>query len=147
MTPASSSAALTPQQHVEQQCALRGEAAVATTCIRLLRGHDVAPDDVIGLVGAPARKFFDGGEHDDGYWLRVWGARGLLWSWDPRATEAIRVGLHDDHWRVREMSAKVVARHLLDDLFDDVATCREDAVPRVRAAAARAVARITSAGA
>jgi hypothetical protein len=135
----------TPQQYVEQQCALRGKGAVATTCIRLIRGDDVAPNEVIGLVGAPAEKFFDGRPHEDVYWLRVWGARGLLWSWDPRATESIRAGLHDEHWRVREMSAKVVARHLLDDLFDDVSRCRDDEVPRVRAAASRAVARITSA--
>jgi hypothetical protein len=145
MTPASSSAGLTPRQHVAQQCSVRGEDAVATTCIRLLRGEDVAPDEVIGLVGAPAQKFYDDREHDDVYWLRVWGARGLLWSWDARGSAAIRAGLHDEHWRVREMSAKVVARHLLVDLFDDVAGCVDDPVPRVRSAASRAVVRLTTA--
>jgi hypothetical protein len=106
---------------------------------------DVPPVEVIGLVGAPAQKFFDGRPHEDVYWLRVWGARGLLWSWGARATDAIRGGLHDEHWRVREMSAKVVARHLLDDLFDDVAQCLDDDVPRVRAAASRAMARLAAA--
>jgi hypothetical protein len=140
MTPSSASASLTPQQRVGQECALRGKDAVTTTCIRLLRGQDVSPLDVIGLVGPPAQKFFDGRPHDDVYWLRVWGARGLLWSWDPRALAALRAGLGDEHWRVREMSAKVVARHRLDELFDDVKPCLHDEVPRVRAAALRAIA-------
>jgi len=110
-----------------------------------MRGLDVSPGEVVGLVGAPAQKFFDGRPHEDIYWLRVWGARGLLWSWDPAATDAIRGGLHDEHWRVREMSLKVVGRHRLHDLFDDVAPCLDDEVPRVRAAASRAVALLTAA--
>ena len=74
------------------------------------------------------------------YWLRVWGARGLLWNWDPRAVDPIRTALGDDAWRVREMAAKVVARHLVDDVQPDVAALVDDPVPRVRAAASRALA-------
>jgi len=38
----------------------------------------------------------------------------------------------DDAWRVREMAAKVVARHLLGDLMSNVANLRSDPVARVR---------------
>jgi hypothetical protein len=96
-----------------------------------------------GLVGPGAEKFLDGHPHDDTYWLRVWGARGLLWAWEPTATPAIAVSLGDDAWRVREMAAKVIARHLVADLLTQVADLSHDPVPRVRAAAARAVAQIT----
>lgn len=74
------------------------------------------------------------------YWLRVWGARGLMWNWDPRAVESIRAALADEAWRVREMAAKVVARNLVDEAQPQVAELVHDPVPRVRAAAARALA-------
>lgn len=80
------------------------------------------------------------------YWLRVWGVRGLLWNWDRRALATLRSALLDDAWRVREMSAKVVARHLVDDLQPEVAALAHDPVPRVRAAASRALALLSAAG-
>jgi hypothetical protein len=45
------------------------------------------------------------------------------------------------------MAAKVVARHLVAEAFPAVTDLREDAVPRVRAAADRALVRLTHAGA
>jgi HEAT repeat protein len=74
------------------------------------------------------------------YWLRVWGARGLLWNWDARATDAVRRALSDEAWRVREMAAKLVARHVIDEAQPDVVELVHDPVPRVRAAASRALA-------
>jgi hypothetical protein len=78
------------------------------------------------------------------YWFRVWAARGLLWALDDQVAsrdvvDALRTGLGDPAWRVREMSAKVIARHALGDLFGAVAALHDDPVPRVRAAADRAV--------
>jgi len=70
-----------------------------------------------------------------------------LWAWDDSALDAVSVALSDQAWRVREMAAKVVARHLLGDALPAVAELRDDPVPRVRAAANRAVARLTQAGA
>ena len=55
----------------------------------------------------------------------------------------VRTGLP----KLREMAAKVVARHLVGDLLSAVADLRTDPVPRVRAAADRAVARLTGKGA
>ena len=64
----------------------------------------------------------DGGPTEDQrYWLRVWAARGLLWAWDDTAIEAVRSGLRDPAWRVREMCAKVIARHAVGDLLEAVA--------------------------
>jgi HEAT repeat protein len=137
---------LTPRERVEHQCASRGRAEVVDTCVRLLGSQSIAPAQLRGLVGPAAERFLDGRRHDDTYWLRVWGARGLLWSWEPEATTAIEQALGDDSWRVREMAAKVIARHLVADLLTQVAGLSQDPVPRVRAAAARAVAQITQHG-
>jgi hypothetical protein len=107
----------------------------------------VDPALLLALAGPGAGTFLDGQPHDDTYWLRVWGARGLLWAWDDSARPAVRQALGDEHWRVREMAAKVVARHELGDTLPVVADLRDDPVPRVRAAATRAVAVLTAAGA
>jgi hypothetical protein len=79
-----------------------------------------------------------------GHWPRVWAARGLLHAWDDAATEAITRATKDEAWRVREMAAKVVARHQVGDALGAVAALRDDEVPRVRAAAGRAVVRLTA---
>lgn len=139
--------ALTPKERVASECARRGDLAVVATCRDLVRGRSVDPDLLIALAGPGATKYFDGRPHDDVYWWRVWGARGLLWNWDASATDDVRVALTDDAWRVREMALKVVARHQLGDLVDDAAARREDPVPRVRAAADRAIAVLTASGA
>jgi len=107
----------------------------------------VAESLVRALGGPAADKFFDGADHEDLYWFRVWGARGLLWAWDDSAMHAVLAALDDESWRVREMGLKVVARHLLGDALDAAAGLREDPVLRVRAAARRAVVLLTQAGA
>jgi len=120
---------------------------VVAGCVRLVAGDDTDPALLMALGGPGAAKFLDGGPHADTYWLRVWGARGLLWAWDECALDAVLAALDDEAWRVREMAVRVVARHLLGDALPAVAALREDPVPRVRAAAARTVALLTRAGA
>ena len=78
------------------------------------------------------------------YWLRVWEpaaccGSGMTW----RSTRS-GPGLVDSSWRVREMSAKVIARHTVGQLFEAVATLREDPIPRVRTAATRAIITLTA---
>src|SRR5436305_5021372 len=136
---------VTPQQRVEAECARRGRAAVVADCVALLRGQ-TNPDLLVSLAGKGAEKFFDGGQHHDTYWFRVWALRGLLWAWDSSATDVVREALSDEAWRVREMAAKVVARHLVGDALPSVAPLQDDPVPRVRAAAAGALVRLTEAG-
>ena len=136
-----------PQQRVEAECRRRGQRAVVDGCARLIGGDYSDVGLITALAGRGAAKFFDGREHDDTYWFRVWGARGLLWAWDGNATGALTAACRDEPWRVRERAAKVVARHLVGDLLSAVADLRIDPVPRVRAAADRAVTRLTGEGA
>ena len=138
---------ITPRDSIAAECALRGKAAVAGDCIALLAGRPPDPELLRALAGPGTSKFFDGGEHVDTYWYRVWALRGLLWNWDDRATEAVCAALEDDHWRVREMAAKVAAKHLVGEASVSLAALRDDSVPRVRGAAERALARLSEADA
>jgi hypothetical protein len=118
---------------------------VVSGCAALLDGRDTDPDLVVALGGPGAMRVISG--ENKQYWLRVWGARGLLWAWDEIAVASVNAALRDDHWRVREMACKVIARHQVGDALPVVAELRDDPVPRVREAAARAVVLLTAAGA
>jgi hypothetical protein len=145
--PARSRWELTPRQSVELECARRGHQQVVDGCVKLLRGLDV-DDNLIMALGGPAGRIVldDGPAQRNQYWRRVWGARGLLYVFDDRAAPAIIGALHDEHWRVREMAAKVIARHKIDAALAAVANLRDDPVPRVRSASERAVVMLTAAG-
>jgi hypothetical protein len=143
---------LTPKQSVERECARRGTARVVAGCVSLLRGQ-AADDALVIALGGPAGQVVldDGPRESQLYWLRVWGARGLLYAWDdgaaPSVTAAVIEALDDEAWRVREMAAKVIARHRLGAALGAVARLRDsDPVPRVRAAAVRATVLLTAAG-
>jgi HEAT repeat protein len=138
---------LTPRQSVEAECDRRGKPAVVSGCVDLLEARDV--DDALVLaLGGPAAEYVLGGREGgkEGYWPRVWAARGLLYAWDDRATAAIVRATADDAWRVREMAVKVIARHGVGDALSVVTGLRNDHVPRVRSAAERAVAVLTASG-
>ena len=128
------------------ECRLRGTSAVVAGCIDLLHGREV-DNALIVVLGGPLAELVltghAGGKR--GYWPRVWAARGLLYAWDDRATEAVIAATADDAWRVREMAAKVVARHLVGDAFDAMTRARGDPVERVRAAAERALRKLVDA--
>lgn len=115
-------------------------------CIDLIDGAtDVDPTLIYALGGPPAQWAVSGSEGGPDYWLRVWAARGLLWAWDDRALPVVEKVLRDPAWRVREMAAKVAARHLLADLLQALEQLRGDSNRRVVAAAERAIARIVAA--
>ncbi len=136
---------LTPRQSVAAECARRGRAAVVGGCIDLLQGQDTDDALLIALAGPAAQAVLDGSAGGKaGYWPRVWAARGLLHAWDDRATAVIIQATADDAWRVREMAAKVIARHRVADALPAVSQLRTDPVPRVRAAAERAVVLVTA---
>jgi len=138
---------VTPRRSIDAACGRRGRRAVVDGCVALVHGERVDPDLLGALAGPAAAKFRDGRARPDDYWLRVWGTRGLLWAWEPSAAPAIDVALTDEAWRVREMALRVVRRHLLGDTLPVVVRLRDDPVARVRAAASRAVATLTAAGA
>jgi HEAT repeat protein len=134
----------TPRLSIEAECGRRGKPALVEGCIALLARRPVDDALVLALGGEHGAVVLDSGPESQ-YWLRVWAARGLLWAWDPVATQAIIGALTDEHWRVREMAAKVVARHGVDEAFDAVSALSNDPVPRVAEAAARAVTLLTTA--
>jgi hypothetical protein len=141
---------VTPRLRVIAERDRRGAAPLTAGCVALLEGRvDEGSDGLILVLGGEnAVYILDGGAGGrDGYWPRVWAARGLLHAWDPAATAAIIGATSDEAWRVREMAAKVIARHRVGDAFDAAAALRADPVERVRAAAARAVTILTAAGA
>lgn len=74
------------------------------------------------------------------YWARVWAVRALLYIWDDSAGSAVMSALTDEHWRVREMAAKVAARREMGEAADALGRVLGDDVERVRIAAALALA-------
>jgi hypothetical protein len=143
---------LTPRQSVERECARRGEHEVVARCVALLRGGDTDLE-FARVIGGPAADSVLGPHlrSDQRYFLRTWAARALLYAWDAAAAgaavAAVVAALADEAWRVREMAAKVVARRQLGEALSAVAALQQDPVPRVRAAATRALAVLTVTGA
>ena len=138
---------LTPEQRITLECARRGKQAFVAGCVALLHGRYAAVDDdlIVALGAEHGQNVLIGYNYGKGgYWPRVWAARGLLHAWDSAATGAIIHATADDAWRVREMAAKVIARYRVGDALEAVAALRTDAVPRVRAAADRAVRLLTA---
>jgi hypothetical protein len=71
------------------------------------------------------------------YWLRTWGARGLLRCWDELATPAVVRGLADEHYRPAEMCLKVCGRYDVAGSGPGAALLVGHELPRVRATAVR----------
>jgi hypothetical protein len=140
----------TPKLRIIAECARRGQDAFTKGCVDLLHGrYDSVDDDLVRVLGGEngdqVLNGWNGGK--GGYWPRVWAARGLLHAWDGVATEAIIHATRDDAWRVREMAGKVIAAHRVGEALEAIAPLRDDGVPRVAAAAARAVVILTADGA
>ena len=94
--------------------------------LRYLTGHTWAPDD-------PVR---DPAVWKD-YWVRTWGARGLLHCWHDAASDAVVTGLSDAHHRPAEMCLKVAAKHDVAGAGPGAAVLARHELPRVRANAVR----------
>jgi HEAT repeat protein len=131
---------MSPRQSVEAECGRRGCTAVVAGCVSVLEGRDFDDALVLALGGPAAEPVLSGREGGrDGYWPRVWATRGLLYAWTDDAIPAVVGATTDEAWRVREMAAKVIARHRVGDALSAVLALRDDPVARVRTAADRAV--------
>jgi len=130
---------MTPQQSILFECDRRSREDVVRDCIATLNGHSF-DDHFLRVIGGPSAETVldDRAGGVRGYWPRVWAARGLLHVWDDVATAAVIDATTDDSWRVREMSAKVIARHRVKPAIDAVVALLDDHNARVRAAAGRA---------
>jgi hypothetical protein len=94
--------------------------------LRYLTGHTWEADD-------PVR---DPAVWKD-YWVRTWGARGLLHCWHDAATGAVVAGLDDQHYRPAEMCLKVAAAWDVAGAGPGAAALATHPLPRVRAQAVR----------
>jgi HEAT repeat protein len=113
-----------------------GEHEVSDRAAALLRGTNEGEEFLLWVGGRHAQGILDGAPAL--YWPEVWGARALLYAWDGPAAEAIRMGLGNQAWRVREMCCRVVAARELP-LGADLLPLLGDETARVRANAVRAL--------
>jgi hypothetical protein len=112
-------------------------------CVAILKGDKVDEATLVALAGPAATQVLRGGAGGvNGYWPRVWALRGLLYAWDESAVAVVVNSASDGSWRVREMCAKAVARHRVDDALEVMAVLTDDPVLRVRQAAHRALVRL-----
>jgi hypothetical protein len=119
-----------------------GEAALVTKVTGLLDGQNEGDDVLLYVGGRHAQGVLDGAPAL--YWPELWGARALLHVWNDSAESAVLRGTSNRAWRVREMCLKVCAERRLGD-DSQLARLTTDENPRVRAAAARAVAEVGTA--
>jgi HEAT repeat protein len=106
----------------------------------MLDGDDSDAGLVIALGGPPGQHLIDRGIPEDlRYWLRVWAGRGLFWVWGDRALPYVLDAAADEHWRVREWVGKIAGKHRLVAAIPVLRRLADDAVPRVRSAAVRAL--------
>jgi hypothetical protein len=119
-----------------------GVAATVGLCVELLQGADrnVHPDAMpylTGVVFDEESPIYYPAQWKD-YWVRTWGARGLLYVWDDSAARAVVAGLDDEHWRPAEMCLKVSTKRELAESGPRAAELAlEGELPRVRAQALR----------
>ena len=139
-----SSWGVTPRASVESECERTGRDSVVRKCMDILSGRPV-DGAFLYVIGGPAATTIledrEGGV--DGYWPRTWAVRALLYAWQDSAIPAVLAATSDESWRVREMAAKVVARHQVDSALESIAQLVRDEHPRVSAAATRALQRLT----
>lgn len=138
-----------PRERVAAAVDRFGTATTVTGCTALLGlapgtvpdGRDLELAMILGGLTDP--DWLAGGKPPGhAYWARVWGARALLYVWAEGAESSVVAALGDEHWRVREMAAKVIAAREVGEAADALAALGVDDVPRVRAAAARALATV-----
>lgn len=132
---------LPPGRAWAAECARVGSAAMVDSCLAVRPGQEY-DEDLLLVIGSPgAGSVLAGGEGGvSGYWPRTWtwALRALLYPWEDRASSVVIAATCDQAWRVREMAAKVIARHRIDDGLDAVGWLLTDPVPRVRATVGRA---------
>jgi hypothetical protein len=116
-----------------------GERDVADRAGALLAGGNEGEEFLLWAGGRHAQGILDGAPAL--YWPEVWGARTLLYAWDDSVAPAVKAGLSNQAWRVREMCGRVVAARELP-FGEQVAPLLTDEVARVRAIAARTLGQI-----
>lgn len=122
-----------------------GTRGLMDRCVRLYREMDWGdePELMSFLAGRAGPRWVELGFGTQDYFVRTWALRAMLYAWHESASTTVIDALDDEHWRPREMALKVVANRLVDADVDAVARLQDDPVPRVQAAARRALERLT----
>ncbi len=118
-----------------------GERGVVDLCVDLMTGavredHVAELPYLSGHAWEPGDAVLDGSSWKD-YWVRTWGARGLLYAWDDSAAPAVVAGLADEDWRPAEMCLKVATKREVGGAGDGAAALSTHELPRVRTQAMR----------
>ena len=126
---------------IQELDALVGRARFVEVCVDLLGGADrtaYVPElrYLTGHSWEAGDKVLDREAWKD-YWVRTWGARGLLHCWHDSATAPVVIGLDDEHYRPAEMCLKVSAKHDVAGSGPGAARLTRHELPRVRANAVR----------
>ena len=128
----------TPRETWDRVARQIGEVEAARRCADMLVAHDPAQvRDTLELIGAAEKMF--GHRPWKPYWVRSWGARGLLYVWSDDCTSAVVQGLSDEHWRPAEMCVKVSARREIGEAGPGIAALAGHDLPRMRQTVARAL--------
>jgi hypothetical protein len=141
-----SDVALHPKLLVAELEAKVGNRQAALWCAELLGGadpHDYEP--MLWYLGAQATPGVLSGRWEL-YWVRTWGARGLRYVWVDECAAAIVAGLSDEHWRPAEMCLKVATVREVGEAGPGAVTWAGHELPRVRAAACRALGAVGDTG-
>lgn len=125
-----------PKDRIAEAVRRFSEHDVADRAAALLGGSNEGEEFLLWVGGQHAQGLLDGAPAL--YWPEVWGARALLYAWDALAAPAVKTGLSNQAWRVREMCGRVVIEHQLP-FAEEVALLLSDEVARVRVVAARAL--------
>jgi hypothetical protein len=136
-----------PREVVLRACAEHGQDAVIDWCIAFLTG-EISGEAAYGAE-LPKLVAITGSANPGGwktpvdpvnyYWIRVWAARVFLHVWRDDVIDALLVAANDPAWRVREHVARITAQRELGQLVDSLLPMLEHELPRVRAAAVRAI--------
>lgn len=136
-----------PRDVILAACAEYGEDVVIDWCVALLTG-EISGEDAFG-ADLPKLVAITGFANPGGwaqpvdpvnfYWVRVWAARAFLYIWRDDVVDALLVVADDPAWRVREHVARIAAQRELGQLVEALLPMLDHELPRVRAAAVRAV--------
>ncbi|WP_433022650.1 HEAT repeat domain-containing protein [Kribbella sp. CA-294648] len=136
-----------PREVIAAACAQYGEDVVIDWCVAFLTG-EISGEDAFG-ADLPKLVAITGFANPGGwsrpvdpvnyYWIRVWAARAFLYIWRDDVVDALLLVADDPAWRVREHVARIAAQRELGQLIDVLLPMLEHELPRVRAAAVRAI--------
>jgi len=136
-----------PREVVRAACAEYGEDTVIDWCVAFLTG-EISGDEAYG-ADLPKLVAITGSANPGGwqqpvdpvnhYWVRVWAARVFLYVWRDDVVDALVIAATDPAWRVREHVARLTAKYELGQVAEALVPDLSHELPRVRAAAARAI--------